>query len=98
MSDYIIDVLTDEWIGNVSISISLMIAVLCLGNFLNTSFNKLILKLLSSILLVFTIVSLVESIVNDKWNVETHLPLQLCGISQYIACFIAFLPKKKVDF
>ena len=98
MSDYIIDVLTDEWIGNVSISISLMIAVLCLGNFLNTSFNKLILKLLSSILLVFTIVSLVESIVNDKWNVETHLPLQLCGISQYIACFIAFSPNKKLLF
>ena len=98
MSDYIIDVLTDEWIRNVSVSISLMIVVLCLGKFCSKSFSKLFLKLLSSVLFFFTIVSLVESIVNDKWNIETHLPLQLCGISQYVACFIAFLPKKKLLF
>jgi hypothetical integral membrane protein (TIGR02206 family) len=98
MSDYIIDVLTYEWVRNVSISFSVMVVILLLCKFFTSSTHELIVKLLSFVLLIFTLISLVESVVNDKWNIQTHLPLQLCGISQYIACFIAFVPRKKLLF
>ena len=98
MSDYIIDILTNEWIRNVSISFSLMIIFLSFGKRINNFLGGSTVKILSTVLIILTIISLVESIVNDKWDIETHLPLQLCGISQYVACFIGFFPKKKLLF
>jgi hypothetical integral membrane protein (TIGR02206 family) len=98
MTDYIIDVLTDEWIINVIVSISSIIIFLWLAKFFNDSHIKLIARLLSLLLLIITVITLIESVVNKKWGIQTHLPLQLCGISQYLACFIAFVPKKKLLF
>ena len=98
MSDYIIDVLTDEWLRNVALSISSIIIFLWFVKLFNDSYIKLISKSLSFFLLILTLITLIESVVNKKWELQTHLPLQLCGISQYLACFIVFLPKKNLLF
>ena len=98
MTDYIIDVLTDEWIINVIVSISSIIIFLWIAKFFNDSSVKLIARLLSLFLLIITLITIIESVVNKKWDIQSHLPLQLCGISQYLACFIAFVPRKKLIF
>jgi hypothetical integral membrane protein (TIGR02206 family) len=98
MSDYIIDVLTDEWIRNVTVTISSIIIFLWIAKFFNDSSVKLIARLLSLFLLIITLITIIESVVNKKWDIQSHLPLQLCGISQYLACFIAFVPRKKLIF
>ena len=98
MSDYIIDVLTDEWIRNVTVTISSIIIFLWIAKFFNDSSVKLIARLLSLFLLIITLITIIESVLNKKWDIQSHLPLQLCGISQYLACFIAFVPRKKLIF
>ena len=56
--------------------------------------NKLIFaKAISVILIFITITGHTRNIINGYWNPVDNIPLHLCSISNFIACFILFVPK-----
>ncbi len=63
------------------------------GKFLSNK-NKLIFaKAISVILIFITITGHTRNIINGYWNPVDNIPLHLCSISNFIACFILFVPK-----
>ena len=60
----------------------------------NGNKNKLIFaKAISVILIFITITGHTRNIINGYWNPVDNIPLHLCSISNFIACFILFVPK-----
>ena len=49
--------------------------------------------LLPFILIFITLTNHGRLILNGNWNISENLPLQLCSISNLIACTILFIPK-----
>ena len=90
---YIIEVFSGEWIRNTVLTILFIITYLFLGKFLGNK-NKLIFAKAISIVLIFiTITGHTRNIINGYWNPVDNIPLHLCSISNFIACFILFVPK-----
>ena len=93
--NYIIEFFSDEWIRNIIITISIILAYLFIGKFLKSTDKLKFAKLIALALIITTITSHSRNIINGYWNISDNLPLHLCGISNLIACFILFLPKNK---
>ena len=90
---YVIEVFSGEWIRNTALTILFIITYLFLGKFLGNK-NKLIFAKAISIVLIFiTITGHTRNIINGYWNPVDNIPLHLCSISNFIACFILFVPK-----
>ena len=90
---YIIEVFSGEWIRNTALTILFIITYLFLGKFLGNK-NKLIFaKAISVVLIFITITGHTRNIINGYWNPVDNIPLHLCSISNFIACFILFVPK-----
>ena len=90
---YIIEVFSGEWIRNTVLTILFIITYLFLGKFLGNK-NKLIFaKAISVVLIFITITGHTRNIINGYWNPVDNIPLHLCSISNFIACFILFVPK-----
>ena len=90
---YIIEVFSGEWIRNTVLTILFIITYLFFGKFLG-NINKLIFAKAISIVLIFiTITGHTRNIINGYWNPVDNIPLHLCSISNFIACFILFVPK-----
>jgi len=90
---YIIEVFSGEWIRNTVLTILFIITYLFLGKFLGNK-NKLIFaKAISVVLIFITITGHTRNIINGYWNPVDNIPLHLCSISNFIACFILFIPK-----
>lgn len=90
---YIIEVFSGEWIRNSVLTILFIVTYLFLGKFLGNK-NKLIFAKAISIVLIFiTITGHTRNIINGYWNPVDNIPLHLCSISNFIACFILFVPK-----
>ena len=51
--------------------------------------------LIALLLISTTITGHARNIINGYWNISDNLPLHLCSVSNLIACFILFIPKKK---
>ena len=49
-------------------------------------------------MIITTVIGHSRNILNGYWNLSDNLPLQLCGISNLIACCILFIPKNKTLF
>ena len=96
--NYIIEFFSDEWIRNIIITISIILAYLFIGKFLKSTDKLKFAKLIALALIITTITSHSRNIINGYWNISDNLPLHLCGISNLIACFILFLPKNKTLF
>lgn len=90
---YIIEVFSGEWIRNTVLTILFITTYLFLGKFLGNK-NKLIFaKAISVVLIFITITGHTRNIINGYWNPVDNIPLHLCSISNFIACFILFVPK-----
>ena len=97
---YIIEIFSGEWIRNTVLTILFITTYLFLGKFLGNK-NKLIFaKAISVVLIFITITGHTRNIINGYWNPVDNIPLHLCSISNFIACFILFVPKisKKSKF
>ena len=90
---YVIEVFSGEWIRNTVLTILFIVTYLFFGKFLSNK-NKLIFaKAISVILIFITITGHTRNIINGFWNPVDNIPLHLCSISNFIACFILFVPK-----
>ena len=98
LKNYIIDFLSDEWIRNTAYVILTILVCLFLGKFLKSNHKLKFAKLIALVLIITTITGHSRNILNGYWNLSDNLPLQLCGISNLIACFILFIPKNKTLF
>ena len=96
--NYVIEFLSSEWIRNTSFAVLIILLYLLLGKFLKTKDKLKFAKIISIILIITTITGHSRNIINGYWNISENLPLQLCGISNLIACFILFIPKNKTLF
>ena len=90
---YVIEVFSGEWIRNTVLTILFIVTYLFFGKFLSNK-NKLIFaKAISVIFIFITITGHTRNIINGYWNPVDNIPLHLCSISNFIACFILFVPK-----
>ena len=90
---YVIEVFSGEWIRNTVLTTLFIVTCLFFGKFLSNK-NKLIFaKAISVILIFITITGHTRNIINGYWNPVDNIPLHLCSISNFIACFILFVPK-----
>jgi hypothetical integral membrane protein (TIGR02206 family) len=90
---YVIEVFSGEWIRNTVLTILFIVTYLFFGRFLGNK-NKLIFaKAISVVLIFITITGHTRNIINGYWNPVDNIPLHLCSISNFIACFILFVPK-----
>ena len=96
--NYVIEFLSSEWIRNTSFAVLIILLYLLLGKFLKTKDKLKFAKIISIILIITTITGHSRNIINGYWNISENLPLQLCGISNLIACLILFIPKNKTLF
>lgn len=96
--NYVIEFLSSEWIRNTSFTVLIILLYLLLGKFLKTKDKLKFAKIISIILIITTITGHSRNIINGYWNISENLPLQLCGISNLIACLILFIPKNKTLF
>ena len=96
--NYVIEFLSSEWIRNTSFTVLIILLYLLFGKFLKTKDKLKFAKIISIILIITTITGHSRNIINGYWNISENLPLQLCGISNLIACFILFIPKNKTLF
>jgi hypothetical integral membrane protein (TIGR02206 family) len=92
---YIIEFLSDEWIRNSALTLIGIVAYLFIGKRLSPKNTFRFGLFISVVLISTTITGHARNIVNGYWNISDNLPLQLCGISNLISCFILFLPKNK---
>ena len=91
---YVIEFFSDEWVRNSLCTVFIIATYLFIGKFMSPK-NKLRMGMLISILLIFTtLTGHTRNIVNGYWNISDNLPLHLCSVSNLIACFILFIPKK----
>ena len=96
--EYVIEFLSDEWIRNIAVTTICIFLYLFLGKFVSVK-NKLnYAKIISFILIFITLTNHGRLILNGNWNISENLPLQLCSISNLIACTILFIPKNKTLF
>ena len=98
LKNYIIDFLSDEWIRNTAYVILTILVCLFLGKFLKSNHKLKFAKLIALVLIITTVIGHSRNILNGYWNLSDNLPLQLCGISNLIACCILFIPKNKTLF
>jgi hypothetical integral membrane protein (TIGR02206 family) len=96
--NYVIEFLSNEWIRNTSFAVLVILLYLLIGKFLKTNDKLKFAKIISIILIITTITGHSRNIINGYWNISENLPLQLCGISNLIGCFILFIPKNKTLF
>ena len=96
--NYVIEFLSSEWIRNTSFAVLVILLYLLIGKFLKTNDKLKFAKIISIILIITTITGHSRNIINGYWNISENLPLQLCGISNLIACLILFIPKNKTLF
>jgi len=96
--NYVIEFLSSEWIRNTSFAVLVILLYLLIGKFLKTNDKLKFAKIISIILIITTITGHSRNIINGYWNISENLPLQLCGISNLIGCFILFIPKNKTLF
>ena len=98
LKNYIIDFLSDEWIRNTAYVVLIILVCLFIGKFLKSNHKLKFAKLIALVLIITTVIGHSRNILNGYWNLSDNLPLQLCGISNLIACFILFIPKNKTLF
>lgn len=96
--NHVIEFLSSEWIRNTSFTVLIILLYLLIGKFLKTNDKLKFAKIISIILIITTLTGHSRNIINGYWNISENLPLQLCGISNLIGCFILFIPKNKKLF
>ncbi len=95
---YVIEFLSEEWITWTVFSILVISIPLILARFLNKDQKKLTTYIMGVILIIDFISEHIGYYISGTWSVEYNLPLQLCGISSLILCFLPFIKNKQKLF
>lgn len=97
-TDYVIDFMSSEWIVANSISLIYLICCLLVGRFSTKKFRYKFAYFFVLIFIINYFLFHIIHIVEGSWNINSRLPLHLCGISSLITCFILFVKKKQPLF
>ena len=95
---YIIDLLSTEGIRNFLITFLLILFFIWVARFFAIEKKLAFAKTISIITIIITLANHIIDINNGNWDIYENLPLHLCSISNFIACFILFLPKNQKLF
>lgn len=91
---YVIEFLSSEWITSSILTMLGIVLYLMIGKQLSEKNKFYFGVLISVVLITTTITGHSRNIINGYWNISDNLPLHLCSVSNLIACFILFIPKK----
>jgi|TARA_E500000075_G_scaffold135075_2_gene154228 hypothetical integral membrane protein (TIGR02206 family) len=90
---YVIEFFSNEWIRNSIITLLGILSYLFVGKRLPKKSTLYFGMLISVALIATTITGHSRNIINGYWNISDNLPLHLCSVSNFIACFILFIPR-----
>jgi hypothetical integral membrane protein (TIGR02206 family) len=90
--------MSDEWVRNNLTALTLILAVLVVGRFLNKKQNSYVLYFMGAVLVFSSLYNPLRSYLTGDWNTATDLPLHLCGISGIICAVLPFLKRKQALF
>lgn len=90
--------MSDEWVRNNLTALTLILAVLVVGRFLNKKQNTYVLYFMGAVLVFSSFYNPLRSYLTGDWNTATDLPLHLCGISGIICAVLPFLKRKQALF
>ena len=95
---YVVPFMSQEWIAWTLFSIVFISTPLILARFLNKSQKRMVTYIMGILLIIDFFAENIGYIANDVWSIEYNLPLQLCGISSLICCFLPFIKNKQKLF
>jgi hypothetical integral membrane protein (TIGR02206 family) len=95
---HVVELLSQEWITWTTFSVILISAPLIIAKYLNRDQKKLVTYIMAVILIIDFISEHIGYYISGTWSIEYNLPLQLCGISSLILCFLPFLKNKQKLF
>ena len=95
---YVVPFMSQEWIAWTLFSIVFISSPLILARFLNKSQKRMVTYIMGILLIIDFFAENIGYIANDVWSIEYNLPLQLCGISSLICCFLPFIKNKQKLF
>jgi len=95
---YVVEFMSQEWITWSIFSLVFISIPLILARFLNKSQKKMISYIMGGLLIIDFFAENIGYIASGTWDIQYNLPIQLCGISSLICCFLPFIKKKKKLF
>lgn len=95
---YLVEFMSQEWITWSLFSLLFISSPLLIARFLNKSQKKMFSYLMGGLLILDFIAENAGYALSGTWDVQYNLPLQLCGISSLICCFLPFVKNKEKLF
>ena len=95
---YLVEFMSQEWITWFLFSLLFISTPLLIARFLNKSQKKMFSYLMGGLLILDFIAENAGYALSGTWDVQYNLPLQLCGISSLICCFLPFVKNKEKLF
>ena len=95
---YLVEFMSQEWISWSLFSLLFISTPLLIARFLNKSQKKMFSYLMGGLLILDFIAENAGYALSGTWDVQYNLPLQLCGISSLICCFLPFVKNKEKLF
>ena len=95
---YIVEFMSQEWITWSLFSLVFIATPLLIARFLNKSQKKMVSYVMGGLLIIDFIAENVGYALSGTWDIQYNLPLQLCGISSLICCFLPFIKNKEKLF
>ena len=90
--------MSQEWITWSLFSLIFISTPLILARFLNKSQKRMISYIMGGLLIIDFFAENIGYIASGTWDIQYNLPIQLCGISSLICCFLPFIKKKEKLF
>ena len=95
---YLVEFMSQDWITWSLFSLLFISTPLLIARFLNKSQKKMFSYLMGGLLILDFIAENAGYALSGTWDVQYNLPLQLCGISSLICCFLPFVKNKEKLF
>ena len=95
---YLVEFMSQEWISWSLFSLLFISTPLLIARFLNKSQKKMFSYLMGGLLILDFIAENAGYALSGTWDIQYNLPLQLCGISSLICCFLPFVKNKEKLF
>ena len=95
---YLVEFMSQDWITWSLFSLLFISTPLLIARFLNKSQKKMFSYLMGGLLILDFIAENAGYALSGTWDVQYNLPIQLCGISSLICCFLPFVKNKEKLF
>ena len=94
-TNYIVKVMSEEWIRNTFFSTVIILALLVGSSYLKKQVNIYITYIMGIALFVSSITSPLRTYLAGNFSIAVDLPFHLCGISAFICSVMPFLKNKQ---